>query len=199
MERMDIDLYLAGIERTEEAKDRVEESTEDIKKNALKKLERVRKEINQAVNLNLERKDFFDLFSMCLPLNLIQNQIKEENLIMFRSQSEHLALVIKEIDYDESIDLESIKKYYQEQMLRSKQQTQFDQSGSRKVNGIEVFYFTAAHSMPEQKQIDYIILFTMCSRTIILDFNMRESNYSFWKIVMNAMIGSLRQEGKHGM
>lgn len=198
MERSDIDLYLARIVRAKDEKDTGLGCTEDIKKNALEKLKKIRKEISDVENLKLERREFFELFSICLPSSLLQYEIKEEQFIVFRSESEHLVLVVKTVHNEKLIDLETIKKNYKNKMMESKQQTQFNLSGCKIVNGIEVYFFTAAHSMPNQSQINYIFLFTLCNRTVILDFNIGENSYSYWKIIINTLIGSLRQEGIYG-
>jgi hypothetical protein len=39
-------------------------------------------------------------------------------------------------------------------MILSEQQPRFDLTGNRMVAGIEIFYFTAIHSMPDQNQVN---------------------------------------------
>lgn len=192
MERLDIDLYLACMEKEE----KTETSKEKLKQKALEKIEKLHQEIQKVKELNMERKVFFEnLFSICLPANLFLNEIREKDFILLRSQSEHLALVIKALDCNKPIDLEYMKKNYQEQMTLSKQQTRFDITGIKMVDGIEIFYFTAIHSMPEQNQINYIILFCLDNKTVILDFNMREESYAFWKNCIAAVTETLRTAG----
>lgn len=192
MERLDIDLYLACMEK----EDKTESSEEKLKQKAMEKIEKLHQELQKIKELNMEQTVFFgNLFSICLPKNLLLNEITEEDVILLRSQSEHMALVIKAVDCKKPIDLEHVKKNYQEQMTMSKQQTWFDIDGSKVVDGVEIFYFTAIHSMPEQNQINYILLFCLDNKTVILDFNMREESYSFWKNSIAVMMKTIQKAG----
>ncbi|MDR2022243.1 MAG: hypothetical protein LBQ71_03100 [Hungatella sp.] len=192
MERLDIDLYLACMEK----EDKTESNEEKLKQKAMEKIEKLHQEIRKVKELNMERTVFFEnLFSICLPKNLLLNEIREEGVILLRSQSEHLALVIKVLDCNKPIDLEYIKKNYQEQMAMSKQQTWFDIDGNEMVDGVEIFYFTAIHSMPDQNQVNYIILFCLDNKTVILDFNMREESYTFWKNSIAVMMKTIQKAG----
>lgn len=83
-------------------------------------------------------------------------------------------------------------------MKQSKQQTQFCLSESRLVNGIQISYFVASHTMPEQKHYNYIVLFHIKNKTIILDFNIREKEYSYWSCVIDAMVESIKQGEDYG-
>ncbi|MFR3729028.1 hypothetical protein [Lacrimispora sp.] len=198
MEINELDLQLACMEKADITADPLNEGLKNLRKESEVKLENIRREVQKAVNLELERKGFFEqLFTICIPSDLLENEIIEDNIIVLRSQPEHLVLVVKKIDNEYIINIEDIKKSYEAQMKQSKQQTQLCLSESRMVNGIRVFYFSASHSMPEQKHFNYIILFNLKNKTIILDFNIREKEYSYWADIIYAIIGTIRQGGDH--
>jgi hypothetical protein len=199
MEINELDLQLACIEKTDITVSTLEEDMKCLKKECAQKLENIRREVQKVVNLEIERKEFFEhLFSFYIPSDLLKNEVKENNIIVLRSQLEHLVLVVKKLDNKYPINIEDIKKSYEAQMKQSKQQTQFYLSESRLVNGIEISYFSASHAMPVQKHFNYIILFNVKNKTIILDFNIREKEYSYWASIIYAIIGSIRQEEDHG-
>lgn len=199
MDRRELDLRFACIEKADITADALEEKMKRLRKESEEKLEDIRRQVQKAINLKLERKEFFEqLFTIFIPSDLLENEIKEENVIVLRSQSEHLVLVVKKIEDEYTINIEDIKKNYKSQMKQSKQQTQFCLSESRIVDGIRVFYFSASHSMPEQKHFNYIILFNHKKKTIILNFNIREKDYTYWADIIYAIIGTIRQGEDHG-
>lgn len=199
MEINELDLQLACIEKADVTVSTLEEDMKCLKKKSSEKLETIRREVQKVVNMEMERKGFFrHLFTICIPSNLLENEIKEENVTVLRSQLEHLVLVVKKLNDKYSINIEDIKNSYEAQMKKSKQQTQFLLTENRMVNGIQISYFSASHSMPEQKHYNYIILFNVKNDTIILDFNIREKDYSYWASIIYAIIGSIRQGEDHG-
>ena len=199
MQENELDLQLARMEKEDITVSTLVEDIENLRKESVERLDNIRSEVQKVINLKMERKDFFEqLFSFYLPSDLSENEIKEDNVIVLRSQLEKLVLVIKKIDEKYPIDLEDIKKSYGAQMKQSKQQTQFCLSESRLVNGIQISYFVASHTMPEQKHYNYIVLFHIKNKTIILDFNIREKEYSYWSCVIDAMIESIKQGEDYG-
>ena len=197
MEEMNLDLYLAIARGIEAGEDEAIRKLEKVREEGLMRLKYIEQEIEDAFDLEIEKKTFFDsLFSIYLPSSLIKEEIKEGNLLLYRCKTEQLSLAVKLVSHSAPIDLESVKKTYKEQMIRSKQQTEFCLSESRLVNGIQVSYFSASHTMPEQKQFNYLILFTIKNNTIIFDFNIREERYSYWAIIIYALIGTI-QEGDY--
>lgn len=194
MQENELDLLLARMEKEDITVNTLEEDIEKLRKKSVERLDNIRSEVQKAINLKIERKDFFEhLFSICLPSDLGESEIKEDNVIVLRSKLEKLVVVIKKIDDKYPINLEDIKKSYEAQMKQSKQQTQFCLSESRIVNEIQISYFAASHTMPKQKHYNYIVLFHIKNKTIILNFNIREKEYSYWESVIDAMIESIRQ------
>jgi len=197
MEEMNLDLYLAIAKGIEGGEDEAMRKLEKVREEGLMRLKYIEQEIEDAFDLEIEKKTFFDsLFSIYLPSSLIKEEIKEGNLLLYRCKTEQLSLTVKLVSHSAPIDLESVKKTYKEQMIRSRQQTEFCLSESRQVNGIQVSYFSASHTMPEQKQFNYLILFKIRNNTIIFDFNIREERYSYWAIIIYALIGTI-QEGDY--
>lgn len=195
MEEINLDLYLAIAKGMEAGEDAAIRELEKAREEGLMKLNKIEQEIEDVYDLELEQKTFFDsLFSIYLPSSLLKEEIREGNLLLCRCKSEQLSLAVKLVGHSGPIDLESVKKAYKEQMVRSRQQTEFCLSETRLVNGIQISCFSASHSMPEQKQFNYLILFTIKNNTIILDFNIGEERYSYWAIIIYALIGTI-QEG----
>lgn len=96
MQENELDLQLARMEKEDITVSTLVEDIENLRKESVERLDNIRSEVQKVINLKMERKDFFEqLFSFYLPSDLSENEIKEDNVIVLRSQLEKLVLVIK--------------------------------------------------------------------------------------------------------
>lgn len=197
MKEQDFDLYLArlkramGEEKSEEIKD--EEEIETC-------LEKVENELQKVLNFSLTEQTIFENFiTMILPFGLFNEPIKEGNVVLFRSNSERLTLVIKMLDVGYETEPDTLITSYLQEMRKSKQQTKVDISESCSIDAGELYYFTAIHSMPERNQCDFIIIIKMKENMVIMDFNFYEEEYLLWKTVIQSLLPTIkiRKEGEY--
>ncbi len=139
-----------------------------------------------------EKKTFCQgLFTMVMPVDLFQGEIQEENVTLFRSASEDFVLVVRTEMSEEIPDMEKIKSDYVSQMRDSGQQTKIVASGDILAEIGKVFYFIAMHSMPDCDLCDFISVFTIQGRIVMMDFNFPEKKYRLWRAVIRKLSSTI--------
>lgn len=135
------------------------------------------------------------LFSMLMPSKLFGEPLVMENVYLFQSHKEKMAMVIKAVDSEQIVDFEKIKKDYIIQMRNSKQQTKIDISDSVQSSFGTVYFFSAIHAMPGGGLCDFVILFQEQRKMIMIDFNFDQKDYFFWKPLFCKLSSTIQLEG----
>lgn len=187
----EFDLCIANLKKSANTLKNKEKDEDEVEKQKIH-LENVKYELQKVSEFTLKEQVFLnDLFTMVLPDGLFHEPLVEGHSALYQSLKEYMTLVVKMIETEKAIDPERLRTDYSYQMKQSKQQTKIDISEVCETDSGTVYYFTAIHSMPGEGQCDFIILFKIQEKMVIMDFGFRQSEYSFWKTVIQNLIPTI--------
>lgn len=186
MDRENMDLFLARLKAMEILDDSPKEENEKLWE------QRLEADIQKLKTFRFIRHSFFEgQFSMVFP-DILRETAKMLQSLVFYSLEERIALSLRLADNCKTFEWEKLKTDYIAKMQASRQQTQIDEDGVVDSEVGSIYYFLASHAMPGEKQYDFMVLFPLDKKIVIMDFSFHEMGMLLWKTMLRKLITTIR-------